>query len=129
MEEMAKQAASTAASSQGSTPQALVHRSLSASPGGFGELEPAAARHGGKLVKAAAAAGDLLGAPHGMAVLHGDIHYGNILNFGARGWLAIDPKAILLGELGFAKQNGFWLKIGTPPAVVAIICERGRLVA
>ena len=74
-------------------PQELVHPTeFSRFPWWFRELEPAAARHGGKLVKAAAAAGDLLGAPHGMAVLHGDIHYGNILNFGARGWLAIDPK-------------------------------------
>ena len=27
-----------------------------------------------------------------MFVLHGAIHHGNILDFGPRGWLAIDPK-------------------------------------
>ncbi|OUJ15209.1 hypothetical protein HK28_08190 [Acetobacter sp. DsW_063] len=26
--------------------------------------------------------------------LHGDLHHGNILDFGSRGWLAIDPKAL-----------------------------------
>jgi streptomycin 6-kinase len=30
-------------------------------------------------------------------VLHGDMHHGNVLNFGSRGWLAIDPKG-LIGE-------------------------------
>lgn len=29
------------------------------------------------------------------AVLHGDIHHENILYFGGRGWLAIDPKGLL----------------------------------
>jgi streptomycin 6-kinase len=58
------------------------------------------------LVKAAAAAHDLLAAPQGTAVLHGDIHHGNILDFGARGWLAIDPKG-LLGERGFDYANIF----------------------
>jgi streptomycin 6-kinase len=33
-------------------------------------------------------------------VLHGDIHHDNVLDFGARGRLAIDPKG-LLGERGF----------------------------
>lgn len=72
----------------------------------FRELEPAAARHGGILVKAAAAANDLLAAPQGVVVLHGDIHHGNILDFGARGWLAIDPKG-LNGERGFDYANIF----------------------
>ena len=72
----------------------------------FRELEPAAARHGGILAKAAAAARDLLAAPQSAAVLHGDIHHGNILDFGARGWLAIDPKG-LLGERGFDYANIF----------------------
>jgi streptomycin 6-kinase len=39
-------------------------------------------------------------------VLHGDIHHGNILDFGARGWLAIDPKR-LLGERAFEYANLF----------------------
>ncbi|MGH2617308.1 MAG: aminoglycoside phosphotransferase family protein [Thermomicrobiales bacterium] len=70
----------------------------------FAELEPVAARHGGLLSQAAAAARELLAAPRDIVVLHGDIHHGNILDFGARGWLAIDPKG-LLGERGFDYVN------------------------
>jgi len=72
----------------------------------FRELGPAAARHGGKLLRSLAAAGDLIGAPQNAVVLHGDIHHDNILDFGARGWLAIDPKG-LLGERGFDYANIF----------------------
>lgn len=39
-------------------------------------------------------------------VLHGDIHHANVLDFGARGWLAIDPKG-LCGERGFDYANLF----------------------
>jgi streptomycin 6-kinase len=72
----------------------------------FRELEPVAVRHGGIFAKAAAVARDLLAAPQGVVVLHGDIHHGNILDFGARGWLAIDPKG-LIGERGFDFANIF----------------------
>lgn len=44
--------------------------------------------------------------PHDEVVLHGDLHHGNILDFGTRGWLAIDPKG-LLGERGFDYANIF----------------------
>ncbi len=37
-------------------------------------------------------------------VLHGDLHHGNVLDFGAHGWLAIDPKA-LLGDAEFDACN------------------------
>jgi streptomycin 6-kinase len=72
----------------------------------FGELYPAAAAQGGILSQAAAAARNLLASPREMVVLHGDIHHGNILYFGARGWLAIDPKG-LWGERGFEYANLF----------------------
>ncbi|MDN7849770.1 aminoglycoside phosphotransferase family protein [Burkholderia seminalis] len=39
-------------------------------------------------------------------VLHGDIHHGNLLHFGDRGWLAIDPKG-LRGERTFDYANLF----------------------
>jgi streptomycin 6-kinase len=39
-------------------------------------------------------------------VLHGDIHHDNVLDFGARGWLVIDPKG-LHGERGFDYANLF----------------------
>ncbi|WP_321806043.1 aminoglycoside phosphotransferase family protein [Burkholderia sp. BCC1993] len=39
-------------------------------------------------------------------VLHGDIHHGNLLYFGDRGWLAIDPKG-LRGDRAFDYANLF----------------------
>ncbi|SFH28190.1 streptomycin 6-kinase [Nitrosospira sp. Nsp14] len=72
----------------------------------FRELEPAAARHGGILTECAAAAHELLAAQQDIVPLHGDIHHGNILDFGPRGWLAIDPKG-LIGERGFDYANLF----------------------
>ena len=73
-------------------------------PEWFAELEPGAARHGGILEQAAATARHLFAEPRDIVVLHGDIHHGNILDFGSRGWLAIDPKG-LLGERTFDFVN------------------------
>ncbi|GAA0607166.1 aminoglycoside phosphotransferase family protein [Craurococcus roseus] len=76
-------------------------------PRWFRDLEPAAAAHGGILVRCAAAARALLAEPREVCVLHGDLHHGNVLDFGPRrGWLAIDPKG-LLGERGFDFANIF----------------------
>ncbi len=72
----------------------------------FHDLVPAAARHGGIMSRSAAAARTLLSAPRDVAVLHGDLHHGNVLDFGDRGWLAIDPKG-LIGERGFDYANLF----------------------
>ncbi|MHA1570346.1 MAG: aminoglycoside phosphotransferase family protein, partial [Alphaproteobacteria bacterium] len=36
--------------------------------------------------------------------LHGDLHHGNVLDAGPRGWLAIDPKA-LLGDRAYDVAN------------------------
>ena len=72
----------------------------------FRALEPAAAAHGGILARAAATARELLAAPRDVTALHGDIHHDNVLDFGARGWLAIDPKG-LVGERGFDFANLF----------------------
>jgi streptomycin 6-kinase len=72
----------------------------------FGELQPVAAIHGGILSLAAEAARELLAEPRDVGVLHGDIHHDNILDFGERGWLAIDPKG-LFGERGFDYANLF----------------------
>lgn len=66
----------------------------------FRSLQPAAEAHGGILVRAAAAARELLAEPREVTMLHGDLHHHNVLDFGARGWLAIDPKG-LAGERGF----------------------------
>jgi streptomycin 6-kinase len=55
-------------------------------------------------VVAARVAEELLRHPDRDVVLHGDLHHGNVLDFGERGWLAIDPKG-LLGEAAFDACN------------------------
>jgi streptomycin 6-kinase len=72
----------------------------------FRELEPAAARHGRILADCAAMARELLASEREVVPLHGDIHHGNILDFGPRGWLAIDPKRVV-GERAFDYANLF----------------------
>jgi len=88
--------------------------------GWFKELELAAARNGGILSQALAVTKELLADPQDVVVLHGDIHHGNILDFGAHGWLAIDPKR-LIGERAFDFANIFC----NPDMEVAI--QPGRL--
>ncbi|HEX4553504.1 MAG TPA: aminoglycoside phosphotransferase family protein [Xanthobacteraceae bacterium] len=70
----------------------------------FQALGPAAAARGGILRLAAATASDLLATPRDVVALHGDMHHENVLRFGARGWLAIDPKG-LIGERCFDYAN------------------------
>lgn len=72
----------------------------------FEALEPAAATHGGILNECLAAACGLLAEEHEVIPLHGDLHHGNVLDFGAAGWLAIDPKA-LAGPRAFDYANIF----------------------
>lgn len=104
----------------------------------FRALEPAAAAHGGVLSRSANAARELLAGPRDVVVLHGDLHHQNVLDFGPRGWLAIDPKG-LVGERGFDFANLFCNpdpRMATAPGrlarqadVVAAAAglERGRL--
>jgi streptomycin 6-kinase len=66
----------------------------------FKDLFPAAARHGGLLVRAAAKASALLPAQQEILPLHADLHHDNVLDFGERGWLAIDPKSVI-GDRAF----------------------------
>jgi streptomycin 6-kinase len=70
----------------------------------FEALAPAARTYGGLLAQADSAAQSLLADPRDVVVLHGDIHHGNVLDGGKRGWLAIDPKG-LLGERTFDVVN------------------------
>ncbi len=72
----------------------------------FAGLAPAAAREGGILGCSQAAATHLLGSLREPVILHGDLHHGNVLDFGARGWLAIDPKGVS-GERGYDFANIF----------------------
>jgi len=60
--------------------------------------------HTGIIATAATIARELLSAPQDVGALHGDIHHGNVLDFGPRGWLSIDPKS-LHGERGFDFAN------------------------
>lgn len=66
----------------------------------FKDLFPMAARRGGPLAHAAAVARELLAAQREVLPLHADCHHDNVLDFGARGWLAIDPKCVL-GDRAF----------------------------
>jgi streptomycin 6-kinase len=87
----------------------------------FQALALATERHGGILRLALSTSQTLLEAPREIAVLHGDIHHGNVLDFGARGWLAIDPKG-LRGERGFDYANIFCnpdIAVATTPGRLA----------
>ncbi len=86
----------------------------------FEELEGAAHRFGGILRKSLETSRELLENPQDTVVLHGDIHHGNILDAGPRGWVAIDPKG-LVGERAFDFANIFC----NPDMKVAT--ARGRL--
>jgi streptomycin 6-kinase len=81
----------------------------------FEALAPAARIHGGLLAQADSAAQALLADPRDVVVLHGDIHHGNVLDGGERGWLAIDPKG-LSGERTFDFVN----ILRNPDAAVAL---------
>lgn len=60
----------------------------------FAALPPAAAHYRGTLCDCARLADALLKQQTDIVALHGDLHHGNILDFGPRGWLAVDPKYI-----------------------------------
>ncbi|MBS1531134.1 MAG: 3'-kinase [Bacteroidetes bacterium] len=72
----------------------------------FGSLRIAARRVGGIFAQCLEIADQLLAEPQEIVALHGDIHHSNVLDFGEKGWLAIDPKG-LTGERGFDYANIF----------------------
>lgn len=72
----------------------------------FGPLLGCHERYGGRVGTCAEMARTLLAEQREPAVLHGDIHHCNVLDFGPRGWLAIDPKG-LRGERAFDYANLF----------------------
>jgi streptomycin 6-kinase len=94
----------------------------------FGALEPAAERHGGIFRVAAETAADLFATQRDVVVLHGDVHHGNVLRFGSRGWLAIDPKG-LIGERGFDYANIFCNPDSETAAVPGRLARQARVVA
>jgi streptomycin 6-kinase len=81
----------------------------------FAALWPSAQRRGGVYAKAAEAARELFATAEPPRALHGDIHHGNVMDGGARGWLAIDPKG-LWGDRGYDYAN----LIGNPDAETAL---------
>ncbi|GAB3584429.1 aminoglycoside phosphotransferase family protein [Leifsonia lichenia] len=70
----------------------------------FEEAAEHPAAHDGLYTHAATVAGELIAHPVADLVLHGDLHHGNVLDFGADGWLAIDPKHVA-GDPGFDYAN------------------------
>jgi streptomycin 6-kinase len=72
----------------------------------FEPLRVAAESRSGPFSTAASTASDLLATQKDVVPLHGDMHHDNVLNFGSRGWLAIDPKG-LIGERYFDYANIF----------------------
>ena len=94
----------------------------------FRDLWSMAEQRGGVLARSAATARVLLATPREIVVLHGDLHHGNVLDAGDRGFLAIDPKR-LLGERAFDFANIFC----NPDAAVALqpgrLCRQAHVVA
>lgn len=70
----------------------------------FAALWPRAESDGGYFAAAARIARELLVRNEAPVVLHGDLHHGNVLDGGSRGWRAIDPKG-LLGPRGYDYAN------------------------
>ncbi|RXT57304.1 APH(6) family putative aminoglycoside O-phosphotransferase [Bosea sp. Tri-44] len=66
----------------------------------FKDLFPMAQERGGILARSAAAATELLAAQREIVPLHADLHHDNVLDFEAKGWLAIDPKSVI-GDRAF----------------------------
>ena len=99
---------------------------LTTSADWFHSLMAAAFAGDGVLARCADIARSLLAAPREPCVLHGDLHHGNVLDFGPGGWRAIDPKG-LIGERGFDFATLFRNPDGADPSrPVAIVPERFR---
>ena len=99
----------------------------------FRQLWPTAEAHGGLYAKSAAAARTLLAEPREVGVVHGDLHHGNVLDFGPRGWLAIDPKG-LVGERSYDYPHIIMnpdVETATAPGRLArrveVICEAAHV--
>lgn len=84
----------------------------------------AAKKYGGILTQCACVATELLASSPSWVVLHG-IHYGNVLDFKERGWLAIDSQRVI-GECGFDYANLFCNPELVTAAFIAMnFCLRG----
>ncbi|WP_158815118.1 aminoglycoside phosphotransferase family protein [Methylocapsa sp. S129] len=74
------------------------------------------------LSRCAAIARRLLASQRDIVPLHGDLHHSNVLDGGARGWLAIDPKA-LIGERTYETAN----LLANPWPHAEIVHDTGRM--
>lgn len=95
----------------------------------FKDLFPAATKNGGILARSAAAANELLPAQREIMPLHADLHHDNVLDFEAKGWLAIDPKSVI-GDRAFEYTILFCdpdLADPEPPVAVLPGCFERRL--
>lgn len=70
----------------------------------FGNQMARAREIGGVVARGFEIAKGLLAEPRDVRTLHGDVHHGNILDFGERGWLAIDPQGVI-GERAYDYAN------------------------
>jgi streptomycin 6-kinase len=73
-------------------------------------------------------ASNLLASERDIVVLHGDMRHGNVLNFGSRGWLAIDPKGHV-GERYFDYANIFCNPDHETAAMPGRLARQSRVVA
>ena len=87
----------------------------------FRALPQAASERGGIFAKSERVARELLDDVRDVCVLHGDLHHGNVLDGGTRGWLVIDPKG-LVGERGYDYAN----MLCNPDAATALAPGRLR---
>jgi streptomycin 6-kinase len=99
----------------------------------FRALPASAQKRGGVFAAAWSTAQGLLASARDIVPLHGDLHHGNVLDFGPRGWLAIDPKG-LIGERGYdyvgVVCNPDIETAGAPGALMrrsAILCAQAGL--
>lgn len=79
--------------------------------------------HGELLRWGAGLAEDLLVRQTDIRPLHGDLHHDNIVNGGARGWLAVDPQG-LIGDPAYEVANVF----GNPIGGIRDILDPARIV-
>jgi len=86
----------------------------------FNDLFLFADRYGEVLMKCSSIARSLINNQQDIAILHGDLHHGNVLYSSDKGWLAIDPKG-LIGDRAFDYVN----ILCNPNAEIAL--KKGRL--
>ena len=78
--------------------------------------------------QAAEVARSLLASQRDVRPLHGDLHHDNVLDFGAAGWRAIDPKG-LIGERSFDFANLLRNPLGPLPTTPGRLAWQATIIA